>query len=188
MQTGTNARITNLRIGIALLVAMLTGLICSSAFGHEWTVNGKKVKAKAVNFDGSQVLLEDQRGKRKSFPINELTAEDLQHLTNLLSIRNAKIQQQLEKQQLEQQTAQLVSQFVNVWTVRMVAPNGDVAWRNYFAANSLQAKQLAWREFPNVQITGVQKLRRTGTIGGGNTAIAPVVNQFPVAPVFNFRN
>ena len=151
-----------------LFVFLLLGLICSSAIGHEWTVDGKKVKAKPVDFNGTKVLLEDQNGKQKAVPINELVAEDLQYLTNLLSIRNAEIQQYLEKQQIQQQQAQLMSRFVDVWTVRMVARNGTVGWRNYFAANSLQAQQQARREFSNVQITTVQRLRNSGAMGGFN--------------------
>ena len=192
MQTIAKTRIKSLQIGVLLIVAMLVGLISSSAFGHEWTIDGKKAKAKVVDFNGTQVLLENERGKRRAFPINELNSTDLQHLTNLLSIRNAEILKKLERQQIEQQQAQLISQFVDVWSVRMVAPNGQIGWKNYFAANSLQAKQQAWQEFPNVRITGVQRLRRAGALGGGggggNVGLAPVVNQMPNIPTFNSRN
>ncbi|MFK7770448.1 MAG: hypothetical protein AB8B55_24775 [Mariniblastus sp.] len=176
--------------GLVLFLSLALGLICAAAFGHEWTVDGKKVKAKPVDFNGTEVLLEDEKGKRKSIEINTLTAEDLQYLTNLLTIRNAGIQQKLERQQLQQQKAQLMSQFVDVWTVRLVAPNGETGWKNYFALDSRQAKQLAFNEFPNARVISVQRLRRAGssaavTNGTGNIGVVPVVNRFMALPVAN---
>lgn len=164
------------RTFIMLIAFLLMGTLCASALGHEWTINGKKVKAKAVDFNGSQVLLENDKGKRKAFPINELHENDLQYLTNLLSIRNAEIQQRLEREQLAQQRTQLLAQFVDVWTVRMVAPNGELGMRNYFAANSAHAKQLAWQEFPNVRIAGVQRMRRANEWGVGGTGRNRLIN------------
>ncbi len=190
MKTVQIARKTNnFRVSFVLFAAMVLGLLCNSAFGHEWTINGKKVKAKAVDFSGTHIVLEDKQGKRKTIALNELAAQDLQYVTNLLSIRNAEIQKQLERRQIQQQQMQLLSQFVDVWTVRMVAPNGTVGWRNYFAANSLHAKQLAFQEFGNVRVIGVHRLRRPGVFGrGGNVGWVPTVSQIPVFPTILFRN
>ncbi|MEM9412838.1 MAG: hypothetical protein AAGA30_17125, partial [Planctomycetota bacterium] len=172
-----------------ILTFIVLGLICSTGFSYEWTINGVKVTAKAIDFNGSQVILEDNNGSKKAVPVNELTAEDLQYLTNLLQIRNAEIQLQLERQQIRQQQAQLVSQFVDVWTVRMVAPNGETGWRNYFAANSLHAKQLAWNEFPNARITSVQRVRRSSTfLGGASVGLTPAANQTSIFNQIRFRN
>ncbi len=178
--------------GFVLFMSVVLCLACSSVFGHEWMINGTNLEAKAVDFDGTKVLLEDGQGNRQAVPMNELNAKDLQYLTNLLSIRNAGIQQQLEQQQIRQQQVQLMSQFVDIWTIRMVAPNGHSGSRNYFAANSLQAKQLAWQEFPNARILSAQKLPRRGQIGVVGNAngfgVRPVVNFIPTATFFNSRN
>jgi len=175
------------------LISCVLCICCSSVFAHEWTIEGVKVKAKAVDFIGTKVLLEDEGGNQKSVPMNELNATDLQYLTNLLSIRNAAIQQNLEQQQLQQQQAQLTSQFVDVWNVRMVAMNGQSGWRNYFAINSLQAKQLALQDFPNARIQSVQKLPRRGSVGlVGNANNIGLFNRrasfVPVVTILNTRN
>ena len=166
---------------LMMILSLALGLLCTTAFGHEWTVEGRKVKAKAVDFNGSHVLLENKVGKQKAFAINQLNERDLQYLTNLLSIRNAEIQRQLETKQLEQQRAQLLSQFVDLWAVSMVAPNGERAWRNYFANNSLEAKQQAFREFPNVRVVGVQRVRRgNAPMGNANSPRMPLNNRLPI--------
>ena len=149
--------------------------------GHEWTINGKKVKAKVVDFNATHVLLEIKDGKRKSVAINTLESKDLQYLTNLATIRNGEVQRRLEASQLEQQRLQLLSQYSDVWTVSMIAPNGRLGWRNYFAVNSMQANQLALREFPNVRIVRTQRLRRATEFGGARNAV-----QVPLGLQTNF--
>ena len=170
-----------IQIATLTIFAMVLCLLESPASAHEWTLDGQQVEAKAIDFNGSHVLLEGRSGKRKTVAINELNAGDLQYLTNLLSIRNAEIQKRLESQQLEQQRIQVLAQFVDVWTVSMVAPNGEQAWRNYFANDSITAKRLAYREFPNARIVSLRKLSsRNRLIGGGNGIISPVGIVSPV--------
>ena len=168
MKTTFHFDLKQFRAGFILLIALLCGAICASSFAYEWTINGLKVEAKVVDFDGMNVTLEHESGKRKSIAVNELEAADLRYLADLLSIHNAGVQQDLQRQQLRQQEAQFASQYVNAWTVRMVDRNGEFGWRNYFAANSLEARRLALQEFPNVRVTSIQRLRRGGGFGIGN--------------------
>lgn len=164
-----------IQIAALTLASILFCLVVSPASAHEWTLDGKQVKAKAVDFNGSHVLLEDSKGKRKSVAINELNASDLQYVTNLLTIRNAEIQKRLESQQLEQQRIQLLAQFMDVWSVSIVAPNGQRGWRNYFANDSISARRFAFRDFPNAQIVAVRKLGGTNRFfGNGNAVITPL--------------
>ena len=179
MRSFRKMRTSNTQTYLVLLLAMLLGLVCATAFGHEWTINGKKIKAKPVDFDGAKVVLQDTRGKKKTLPVTELVAKDLQYLTNLVSIENAKRQRGLQEQQILQQQFQLRAQFEDVWVVRMVAANGETGWRNYFANNSLQAKQLAWQQFPDARIVGVQRMRRAGNLNRGVIAgPGPTINGF----------
>ncbi|MEL7499213.1 MAG: hypothetical protein AAFN77_16515 [Planctomycetota bacterium] len=172
-------KIRVLRNGFLLLLFLLLGMFCATAMGHEWTIDGKKVEAKVVNYNQSHVLLEDNQGRRKSFAINSLNAEDLQYLTNLATIQQGEQQRVLAQQQLQQQQALLLSQYVDVWTVWMFDRNGRYGSRNYFATNSAQAIRLALQEFPQVRVSGVQRLRRPGVSGGSNLGLAPVINRFP---------
>ncbi|MEM9942358.1 MAG: hypothetical protein AAF939_12405 [Planctomycetota bacterium] len=192
MLTTSKRRCGNLILGLVLSLGLVFGVIVSEGLCHEWTINGRSIEAKVVNFEGEKVVLEDRAGTQKSVPVNELNADDLQYLANLLAIRNAEIQQRLEQQQLQQQQTQFLSQYLDVWTVRMVAANGETGWRNYLAANSLHAKQLAWSEFPNTRIVGVQRVRRSGgvngLIGNGNLGINPIIPQLPVTQFLLLRN
>ena len=180
MKVQVNANRSLLWHTLLLSVFLFLGMFCATTFGHEWTVDGREVKAKAVDFNGSHVLLEDEFKNRKRVAINDLNARDMEYLSNMVSMRNSELQRKLQSEQLEQQRLQLLSQFTDLWAVSMVAPNGESAWRTYFAANSLLAEQQALREFPNVRVVGVQRIRRNDGlgIGGGGVGVMPV-------PIFN---
>ena len=175
----------------ALLASLTLGLICASAsLGREWTVEGKKVTAKAVDFNGRFVLLEDKKGKRKTVAINDLNAHDLDYLGKLLAIHNGEIQKEMSRTQLNQQQLALTAQIMDLWTVSMVAPNGQAGWQNYFAANSLEAKRMALMDYPTARITSVRRIRRPGQMGGGGNVLVPGVQILPgnfLLPVNSIR-
>ena len=64
---------------ITMTLAMLVIGLASTANAHQWTlvVNGKsmKVDAKVIDVNATRVLLENEKGIRKAFAINELNDE-----------------------------------------------------------------------------------------------------------------
>ena len=139
----------------------------NTASAHEWSlnVNGKvqKVKAKVVNFDGKNVLLEADNGVRKSFPINELTDEDLEYVKNIVVARQTAVQEKLNLKQLQQERLRNQLQYRDVWEVELFAPNGNYTLRRFLARSNRDAIYQAEQQFPNARIGGVRKVRREGS-------------------------
>ena len=148
-------------------VLAATAAIPQAASAHEWTltVNGKvqKVKAKIVDFDGKNVLLEADNGVKKSFPINELTDEDLEYVKNIVVTRQTAVQEQLNLKQLQQERLRNQLQYRDIWAVELYAPNGTYVIRRFLARSSRQAIYQAEQKFPNARVGGVRKIRREGS-------------------------
>ena len=149
---------------IVFLVAFTGGPQTASA--HEWSlkINGKvqKIKAKVVNFDGKNVVLEADNGVKKSFPINELTDEDLEYVKNIVVTRQTAVQESLNLKELQQQRLQNQLQFRDIWEVELYAPNGQYALRRFLARNNRDAVYQAQIQFPTARIGAVRKVRREG--------------------------
>ena len=175
---------------LKLKVFISTGLVVfflvhlpSRSVAHEWTIgkgkDAKKVEAKAVGFDGRQVMLETDEGKKIEVPVNELVSGDLSYLKDLVLIQSTQVQKQLAEKLIQQQQLNLLAKYVDVWTVSMVAPNGQPGIRNYFAANSLHAKGLARQEFPRARIVAVRRVQPANAQGGGagNAGLIPEITR-----------
>ena len=86
-------------------VVFVFGPLSDIAQAHEWTVDVKgkktKVEAKIIAFDGKKVQLEAENGVRKSFSIDDLNDDDLAYLKDYVVTREAAVQENLGKQQLQ---------------------------------------------------------------------------------------
>ena len=151
---------------IAFLIAMAANPQAASA--HEWTltVNGKvqKIKAKVVNFDGTNVLLEADNGVKKSFPINELTDEDLEYVKNIVVARQTAVSEQMNLKQFQQERLRNQLEYRDIWAVKLYASNGTYVIRRFLARSSREAIYRATQQFPNARIGGVRKIRREGSL------------------------
>ncbi len=54
-----------------------------------WTINGKEVTAKFVDFKGMKVILENQEGKQKKVTAGDLKKEDIKEYKRLLALKKA---------------------------------------------------------------------------------------------------
>ena len=158
--------IKTLILPLAIVLLAFAG-ISQNASAHEWTlkVNGKeqKIEAKVVDFDGKNVLLEADNGVRKSFPINELTDDDLEYVKNIVVARQTAVQEKLNLKQLQQERLNNQLQFRDIWEVQLYALDGTYILRRFLARNNYQAEVQAKRQYPNARIGGVRKVfRREG--------------------------
>ncbi len=148
---------------ITMTLAMLVIGLASTANAHQWTlvVNGKsmKVDAKVIDVNATRVLLENEKGIRKAFAINELNDEDMAYLKDMMVIKQTQIQK--EQVAAQREATQLISNLHNndTWELTLYAPNGNYVVRQYFARSNLEARHYALRDFPNARIAGARKVR-----------------------------
>ena len=156
-----NDRSRKRRAGIPTAVA-LAMLFASDALGREWTVDGKKVEAKLIDYDATQVFLEDANEEEandspKAVPINELTENDRDYLTKFASICDVKSREDLQLTPMRKDAVELPNASNKKWYISLVGPNGRYIERTVFAVDSHQASDLVLRQFSNARVVRVRK-------------------------------
>lgn len=160
-----------------LLVVFAMAISATVAEAHEWTINGNKVKAQAVDLNETHVLLQDNNGNRKAVALNSLADRDVQRLSNLVNVASARQNMRYQKENFRAQQISAMSRLSPAWRVSMMARNGATGVRTYFADNSRAASIMARRQFPNARILNIAK--QSGSSYSGSRTLLPRANYWP---------
>ena len=112
-------------------------------------------------------MLENDKGVRKSFSLNELEDTDIKYLSELVSIASAAKQEKLQEEQLEAEKLAIKLENEDMWYVTLQARNGEVQTKSYFADNNVLATRMALRDYPGTRVLYAKKARNNRAFGRG---------------------
>lgn len=134
-----------------LLLAISTSLtaFAQKAEPRIWTLEGQKVEATLIDFNGTHVLLQDADWVQDVFTAEQMSPTDVKYVKSM--INDLKLQIRNDR----------VLHGIDVWRVVMQGQNGSF-YRNYQGASNVVAMAAAASEFPNARIQSVSKISREG--------------------------
>lgn len=140
----SNHSLKSLLSGMAfLLVCTVTTTI--QAQKNTWTIDGQQFEAQLIDFNGKEVLLQDSDQQREAISLERLSKKDVAYVRS--QVKQLKLKLNSDR----------VFRGIEIWRVDMRARSGETFYRNYSAANSDEAMEMAQNEFRGVHVQSISK-------------------------------